>query len=574
MGKYTGSFFDNPYIENGEHAPSVELIMDEARQKWRTGVWKPKDGSFAIDRTQIAGDGEDKNAPPDSRFDLDINRDLMGGGISLDSLRELSYSPSYRPKGTLDKLNEDTFVKMSTLQRYDVLAGELESPPDDISFLTNAQKRHEKDVLRSGKKKDGSLRLDTRRLEQSVDERRSEILRLLPSANDDDTTRIIDESKRRKAREDRELGRVTDDSDTEASRLTALAAKDEADDKKRRKGYLANVSRGFEEDDAEIHMVGERFDRLPSQDGMFDANAPKRELPEFESQSRHWSRIHSQRPTWSEVAAQTESSSPGDPENAEHAPRYIDDHLFNENRPYEQIMQPRKRLRSTESGHFDNEYIREAGLDPVRIQEIMNTNYRGRWVPPEFFSDNDMVEQWFNQYERGSLSDEDYLRWAYQQKMMEQQQRIAEQEAMYAAAEAEREANRRPTYHSNSRGRRYSPFAHEDGDYMPSDPRLLAEQYAAARREGFSRGAAINRREQMREREEREAARYYAGYYDEPYDDGYDDSRYDDRRYDRRYDDRRYDDRRYDDRYDVRRYGSPYDDDAPPEPVYPRRKRR
>ncbi|MBQ6796896.1 MAG: hypothetical protein IJP10_02665, partial [Clostridia bacterium] len=195
----------NPYIkQEGEAKFNYDLIMDEARQKWRAGSWRADSEDFHIDKESFAPEEEEKGERPSSdRFALDVKNDLLGDSISLSALEKLNYSPSYRPSG---KLSERIAEPMSTPRRYDVLAGMKEAPPEDISFLSDASARR----ARLGDRK-GALRKDTRRLGTSVDERRSAILRMIPEGAVDDTSKIISESKKRKARLDKEMGKAPEE---------------------------------------------------------------------------------------------------------------------------------------------------------------------------------------------------------------------------------------------------------------------------------------------------------------------------------------------------------------------------
>ncbi len=216
MGKYSIYSFDNPYLEEGdENKYTATVIMDEARERWRTGNWRAKRESFHISRSELTEEqksGEEAKAPSAARFRLNVNRDLMGDAISLKKLAELSYSPNYRPQGNLD---EHLVTPMSTMQRYDVLAGDLESPPEDLSFLTDADKRLSRELERSGGKRDGTLRRDTRRLEKSLAERRAALIDMLPDADTAEARQVIRESQRRKERMDAEIGRVPKDKEQE-----------------------------------------------------------------------------------------------------------------------------------------------------------------------------------------------------------------------------------------------------------------------------------------------------------------------------------------------------------------------
>lgn len=558
--RYSKTYFENPYLQDSERRLSSAVIMDEARQKWRAGHWRAKPEDFELEREKLvieAMGGEEAAAaaraaaePTDitrpepkatdtpDRFKLDIARDLTGGTISVASLRELTYTPAYRPKGNLDEISEYAVAPMSTMSRYDVLAGDLEVPPEDVSFISDAEHRRARSAER-GELRDGKLRLDTRRLETSVDERRSKLMSLLPAEDEGQLAEIVRESKQRRLIEDIELGKVS------------RRPKEETDAVPKHKPKI--VAPYDHHDPMETYYArtdGSRFDRLPEQSGMGENT---QQLPEFESETRRWSEIDSVNPTWSEIAAHSSSNAPKDAEPpADHTPRFVHDDLYNPNRPYEdpEGHGPRRRVRSEEAGEFNNEYLKEEGVDPEHIREIMQKKYRGRWIPPEFFRDNELVSQWFNQYNRGASDGEDFVHWAYRQKMMAEQTRQAairaQKNARIAQQQAAAVAEQQRRAAIDARRRRQ-----EEQQRRREDERSRYEQ---ARARGFSSGSDLRRRERYeyereREREEyerrreRERAREYAldyGGYDYDYGygappRGYYDDRYDDRRNDRRY---------------------------------------
>ena len=467
MGKYSVYSFNNPYLEEGdENKYSATVIMDEARERWRTGNWRAKRESFDLERKDLTeGDpleNEVKPAPSPARFKLDLRKDLMGEAISLKKLGELSYSPNYRPQGNLD---EHLVTPMTTMQRYDVLAGDLEAPPEDLSFLSDADKRLRRELERSGNKRDGSLRKDTRRLETSLAERRAALIDMLPDADTAEARQVIRESQRRKERMDAEIGRVP------------KSKEEEKQEKKKKRRNIYAVSNKAQDDtlpDArELSVV--RSTRIPQQYGM-DGQRP--ELPEFESETRHWSRITSDSPTWSEVQQHTEHASPSDLEDQPESRRahYIDDVDYDPDQPFRRVagIAPRERLYSDEVGQFENEYNLRNGITPERVQEIMDKEYRGRWIPPEYYADDRLVDAWFNDLNRGALEGEDFLDWAYRRRTEAAQAR--------RAAEAHRRAMEAAMRARSQRG--YAP-----------QPRSRAEEerrrYEQARLMGYRQGVEL-----------------------------------------------------------------------------------
>ncbi len=449
--------------------------MDEARQKWRVGSWRARSEAFELDRDQLTAqetDGEtpaqEAKRPAAARFRLDIQRDLTGDTISLSKLQELDYSASYRPKGDIE---ERMVGPRSTLQRYDVLAGELEAPPEDISFVSDADARREREEQK-GEVRTGQLRRDTRRLETSVDERRSELIRMLPDHDDSEAKLIVKEAVRRRRREDAEIGRA----ERKRPKRRFTHEDDLPPEEKKQRQPIDDIPLSS--------LAGSRLERLPEQSGMAKSSTA---LPEFATEARYWSQISGANPTWSEVAAHSVNTVPEDEEPQQFDGRYI--------RPEEEsgseyaITATRARVRSTEAGEFNNEYIKEANIDPERIKEIMNHRYRGRWIPPEFFSDNALVEEYFNALSSGQTGGEDFVTWAYRRKQAEQYQRQMAEQARRAYVRALR------TPHT---GRRRSPFGPAPASSRPVSREDMMRQYDSARQMGYEQGAAINNRRQER----------------------------------------------------------------------------
>jgi len=556
LGKYTVYSFDNPYLdaEEGENRYSAAVIMDEARERWRTGNWRAKRESFHLSRKEIAGKKSGGSKPSSARFRLDIRKDLMGETISLKKLSELDYSASYRPQGNLD---EHLVTPMSTMQRYDVLAGDLESPPEDLSFLTDADSRLRRELEKSGNKKDGSLRRDTRRLEKSLDERRAALIGMLPDADTAEARQIVRESQRAKQRMDAEIGRLPKDPDQE---------KKEKEKKKKRKIYAVPLARG-EEPLPELRDLSVlRSSRMPRQYGL---DAERAELPEFESETRHWSRITSESPSWSEVQQHTEHISPSDLEEEPETRRahYVDDVEYDPEQPFRPVfgIAPRERLYSEEVGQYENEYNRQNGISADRIREIMEKEYRGRWIPPEYYSDDRLVNAWFNDLNRGVLEGEDFLDWAYRRRMEAAEARRAAEEHRRRSREAQRARNNRAAPRSRADRRQDNRARYERALEMGyRQGRELADRDRHSRRDGEYHGMYPDLFEDRGRRDapprERYDERYDRRYDDRYYDDGYFDDLYDDRyddRYDRQGEGRGYDRR---DRYDDRRRSRRYDD--------------
>ena len=467
----------NPYIKKESDAKfNYDLVMDEARQKWRTGNWRAESEAFDIDAESFEPEKEEKGERPSAeRFKLDVKNDLLGDSISLAALEKLSYSPSYRPSG---KLSERITEPMSTPRRYDVLAGLKEAPPEDISFLSDASVRR----ARVGKH-EGALRNDARRLETPVDERRSALLRMMPKGEVDDTSKIIGEAKRRKAREDRELGKAYEE-------------------KKLRKRFL-DVDPANEAVFNEYMERGvDRLSRIPTQVGI---SSTERELPEFESMSRRWSEIDTVNPSASDVMRITDNHDPDEDEPDDSRARYVSDVEYDPKRPFRKVkgMPPRERIKVRLDGSFqsvDNEYVRDAGVDPDRIREIMNHRYRGRWIPPEFFNDDELVCEYFHERNRGNIMGEDFVSWARRQRNMVE--RLEYEESMRSRAKYER-------HRAPSPGRRAG---------MPPRPRPLYSDYSGmyedARLRGLSQGKEIREKSPEPKKSSRPTGAYAGQYPD------------------------------------------------------------
>lgn len=404
MGKYSKSFFENPYLdEESKKKLTADMVLDEAREKWRVRTNTPDDIDLSIEEGTLDGEGDSVARPSSDRFTL-TESDLKGAPIPLSVIRALDYSPSYRPVGELEE--KAAGVPMSTADRYDILAGDYEAPPDDVSFLRDADARLEK--LSDGKRS-GKLRRDTRRLDTSVDERRRELMHLLPDRDSKKTERIVKDVRRKKEREkiEREGNLSLSKADPKKAPVRKVTAipEDEADAFRVRK------------------LNSSRYDRLPLQEG-FEFELP--EAVELDSQSRDWRSIRSENPKWSEIQKYSSHTVPEEEERYERfeaeqdsdfRAHYIRDEDYDPERRYTiKIANPRERLRSAEGLNFENEYIKDLGLDSERVRELVEKDYRGRWVPPEFFYDDELVNEWFGRYNRGLNDGEDFIHWAAKQR--------------------------------------------------------------------------------------------------------------------------------------------------------------
>lgn len=450
------SLGDNTPADDSAAANSYDLVMDEQRERWRTATWRAKPEDFAISRDELTADTPAPAQLDPDRLSLDIGRDLVDDSLSLRSLQALDYSASYRPRGRLDERISEPY---SNPRKYEILAGVTQAPPEDISFLSDPERRRARMGERTGKLRRSSQRLDT-----SIDERRRQLVRMLPD-DSPETEEIITESKKRRARVDREKGRKREKKELRR-RFSSEVTYDE---------YLENY----------YAEHTERLEALPKQAGMAKSS---QQLPQFASETRHWSRIRSANPSWSEVMRHTEVIVPEDdmtepPEDAR--ARYVSDDAFDPASRYRPMdgVSPRDAMESEyRSGQLGDEVVRLSGVDPNRARELMSKKYRGRWLPPEFFYDDALVTEYYNLSGRGTIDGEDFITWAQRQRAQIEDRHRAEEFAAQEAARQEQERMRR--MRSAAPGRRHSPYAPPQVRRARADER---EMYERAREQGYER---------------------------------------------------------------------------------------
>ena len=202
----------------------------------------------------------------------------------------------------------------------------------------------------------------------------------------------------------------------------------------------------------------ERLESLPKQAGMSKSS---QRMPQFASETRHWSRIESADPSWSEIMRHTDVVVPDDGEEYpqdEPRARYVSDDAFDPASRYRPMagIAPRDAMDGEyRPGQLDDEVIELSGVDPKRARELMTKKYRGRWLPPEFFYDDELVAEYYNLSGRGATGGEDFVTWAQRQRaQVENRQRAAELAAQ-EAARLEQERLRR--MRTAAPGRRHSP---------------------------------------------------------------------------------------------------------------------
>ncbi len=393
MARRISGHYKNPYLKDieitDEASYQLDVLLDEARTR-RVGTIKSKRGAFALKREKLLAQRPDGMKPDSARFDLDVEEDLNGGRITPEMLERMSYSPSYRPKGKVgEQISDFTISRL----RYSALAGRKARAPKDLSFLADPAAR---DRFEEKKERDGKLRRSTVRNEIPVEERRARLIEMLPKEQQEKYEDIAKEINEFREKRDIAQGKVIDrkerkkrydDEDIEKLR-GAMDIDDPTEDFRRR-----------ELDDRE------REEKIPEQHGM---NEYQRPMPQLYSETRHWSRIDSENPTWSEIQQNTETEVIG--AKKESAPtnpgRYISDDQFDPKNRYKQQsgVEPR-RMPKLES--YDdmraisiNPYTSDCVLSPDEIEGIMKDDFRspGQLSLPEEIHDPRLRSVWYNTY--------------------------------------------------------------------------------------------------------------------------------------------------------------------------------
>lgn len=392
--RFSGNY-KNPYLKDvqvsDEASYQLDVLLDEARTR-KVGTIKAKKGAFELQRARLLSAHSEGMKPDSGRFDLDIDEDLNGGKVTPEMLEKMSYSPSYRPSGKVGEQISDFTVSRL---RYSALSGRKARAPKDLYFLKDPAARDSFDKV---KERDGRLRRSSVRNEIPVEKRRAELIEMLPKEQQEKFEDIAREVNEHREKRDTAQGRVIEP-------------------KKHRKRY----------DDEDLSMFAEqmqlydptedfrrreldersREEKLPESSGL-DTYSPQ--LPQMYSETRHWSRIDSDEPTWSEIQQNTETEVIGAKPKRDIAPtnsgRYIPDEQFDPKNRYKQQsgIEPR-RMPKLES--YDdmkaisvNPYTLDCVLSPDEIEKIMKDDFRspGQLSLPEEISDPKLRGVWNSTY--------------------------------------------------------------------------------------------------------------------------------------------------------------------------------
>ncbi len=394
--RFSGNY-KNPYLKDVEVSDDasyqLDVLLDEARTR-RAGTMKAKRGAFELQRERLLSDRPEGMKPDSARFELDVEEDLNGGKLTPEELSGMSYSPSYRPKGRVGEQISD--LTISRL-RYSALAGRKARAPKDLSFLADPVARERFESEQDGeKKRDGKLRRSTVRNEVPVEQRRAQLIEMLPKEQQEKYEDIAREVNEHREKRDIAQGKIIEtgekkkryDDEDYSMLAEAMQMDDPTEDFRRR-----------ELD--ERH----REERIPEQYGLMDSERP---MPQLYSETRHWSRIESENPTWSEIQQNTETTVIG--AKRESAPsnpgRYVSDEEFDPNDRYRQRagVEPR-RMPKLES--YDdmraisiNPYTSDCVLSPEQIEKIMGDDFRspGQLSLPEDVRDPKLRGVWYSTY--------------------------------------------------------------------------------------------------------------------------------------------------------------------------------
>ncbi len=480
--------YKNPYLKDVEVSEEasyqLDIVLDEARTR-KAGTIKSKRGAFALQRERLLSARPDGMKPDSARFDLDIEEDLNGGRVTPEMLEKMSYSASYRPSGKVgEQISDFTISRL----RYSALAGRKARAPKDLSFLADpaARDRFEEKELEGKKERDGKLRRSTVRNNVPIEQRRAELIEMLPKEQQERYEDIAKEINEFREKRDTAQGKIIDQrekkkrfDDEDFSKLTErLNFDDPTDDFRRR----------------ELDDRG-RDEMIPEQSGLIDSARP---MPQLYSETRHWSRIDSETPTWSEIQQNTETEVIG--AKRESAPgvnpgRYIPDELYDPNNRYKQFsgVEPR-RMPKLES--YDdmkamsiNPYTADCVLSPDQLDEIMKDDFRspGKLTLPDEVRDPKLRSVWYS---------------TYGAKYREEEER-EERERLEAQQQAESEQRRRRTPNpARRRNAQRVPFSERASAYR--EP--VAQGYALGQAEAERVKREEERRKKIIEENERRLA--------------------------------------------------------------------
>lgn len=489
--------FRNPYLEDasGKGKYHLSLVMEDAKEM-RIGRIKSKAGAFQISREELTCSDQPVVRPSASRFEFDLESEGQNETITVATLEAMQYSPSYRPKGQVGERVADTTISRL---RYQALAGRKSKPPRDLSFLSDAENRRS----RQSEEQSSALRRDTRRSDVPIEKRRAALLAMLPPEQREQPEKIAQEVNERREREEKASGRIIpprvhrkrfDEEDFSALTL-ARNIDDPTDDFR---------ARELEEK--------RREDVVPVQEGMGEST---QQLPEFYSETRYWSRINSENPTWSEIQQNTVTVVPkGSKKRARQEGRYVADDQFDPNdryRPIRGVAPRRMPTLFTEEDydplHMDNPYAQGRVLSAEEIRGILNREERtvGTLEPPEGLTDPELLAEWYRGYSALYRTEEDATERERYLGMHEERQSPPPQIRRHIPSQGRRR-NRRPDSRANEQSR--------------------YEQYRQAERDGYERGRSegeqMMRREQEARRRQEMAARqrsqmYAPRTYSQPY---------------------------------------------------------
>lgn len=387
--RYLGSR-KNPYLKNvkisDEAKYQIDVVLDEARTK-HAGSIKAKRGAFELDREKLITDSSEGMKPDSARFEIDLENDLNGADVTPKMLEDMSYSPSYRPNGKVGEQVSD--ITVSRL-RYSALAGRKARAPKDLSFLSDPKARDEFDK----RERDGKLRRDTKRNEVPIEQRRAELIEMLPKEQQEKVEDIAAEVNEKRQKKEIAHGKII----PPKKKGKYADPEDEA--------LLRKINIDDPTEDFRRRVLGSenREDELPDQDGM---EISMTDRPQFYSETRHWSRIESDNPTWSEIQQNTEIVIPQPKGNTSvNEGRFVPDDKYDPENRYQQQegVKPREMPQQREGEHYEpiavNPYAADTVLSPEEIKKILGDDIRrpGELTLPDDVTDPGLRSVWNGTY--------------------------------------------------------------------------------------------------------------------------------------------------------------------------------
>lgn len=393
MARRYRATFRNPYLDVNETDSQqearfhVSIVMDEARGR-TIGNLRAKKGAFELRREQLIEQRTGKR-PDSARFQYNLERDFRAETITPASLESMKYSPSYRPSGRVGE--QITDVTVSHL-KYTALAGRKVKPPKDLSFISDPEARR----ARQTEERSPSLRRDVRRLDSPVDKRRAELLEMLPPEQQEHPEEIVQEVNDKRSKREKALGKIIRP----------------REHKKR-----------FDEDDFSVLLEGQeltdptaefrqreldertREEVVPKQDGMEEST---QQLPDFYSETRNWSSINSENPTWSEIQQATITHVPK-PKGKKAAieGRFVPDEQFDPSNRYRPMpgVAPRRAPTLYLNEDYDpleieNPYASDRLMSSEQIRGILARSEHGpgTLTVPEELTRPELLGAWYDSY--------------------------------------------------------------------------------------------------------------------------------------------------------------------------------